>query len=556
MRISRRTGASLLLTAVFVSMLMQYPMFKAHSGNWDNYFILFMTKTISERGVAPWVGTWASYFGLHHTSYPQGAPFFISSFQQVSGWNSEWLILVYSFSISTMLVMLSFILALFIRKRDYLFAFFLALIFSTAPSYLNVSEWTASARGLFISLLPFFVILNMTLLKKESLSKKTWIFLNVFVFVLLFSIHRLSFFLLVTAVPAFLLSYFLFGKGKYSGAFETVWGDSRARRYIAATILVLFTVYFIYVFYSQHKLMVVLSESYSSGRILSGYSPVMRLLNIAFGIIASAGILAVFIFVPIGKNLKNRGLSVEMGYSIATLLFLSFIILYPMYFRPYAALFLSIFIALFLLYGSYGRSIGIKKLNFRLNMKSVAVMLVVSLAFSATLQAQWNGQLFGESKQWMDYNQEEVVTTISNVPGDDIFLGGQLRRVSSLNSEKLTIPPGPYRYDLCFYLFTNRPDIMSVDDLNLKFSPQLSWNGEIYLYSEDINVTDSVEPLYRLKYYDSFETEETGSFVGPFSNKNITKYNYEIYENEKYHIYMVDNSNPSVYETDVYFAKP
>ncbi len=558
MRISRRTGVFLLLSAILASMFMQYPMFKVHSGNWDNYFILFMSKTITQKGYAPWIANWASYFGLHRTAYPQGTPFLISSFQQISGWNSEYLILVYSYMISTMATIMAFLIALLLRKRDYLFAFFLAFLFSTAPSYVYVTEWTASARGLFMSMLPFFVILNLMLLKKESARKKTVVFLNVLIFVLMFSLHRLSFFMLATLVPAFIISYFLFGGDKHSSRLEKIWSRSETRRKVTALITVIFLIYFVYIFYSQHNMITAVSDAYSSSKILSGYSPIVRLLNIGFSVIASAGILSVLILVPLKeKNINRNMMNTEMTYLMTILIFLAFIILFPMYFRPYASLFISIFIALALVYSLYSGEIRFIKKDIKIGKKAIAVMLAASMSFSIVLQAEWDGVLFRGGKQWMDYREEDVVNSISIIPGNNVFIGGgALRRTSSLNTEKLSIPPGGYRNDLCFYLFAERPDLMSVDDLNLRFSPQISWGGEVYFYSENINVSDSVDVLYHLKYYNYFETEKGGSSNGVFSDKNITNYNYLIYSNGDYSIYLVDGANPMVYKTRLYFAKP
>ena len=140
MKISRRTGISLLLLAVFISLVMQYPFYKVHAGNWDHYLIFLMSRTISSRGYAPWIANWSSYFGLHSTSYPQGAPFLMAVFQQLSGNNSESLVLLYSYMKGFMAVLFTFVLGLGLRKKDYLFAFFIALIFATAPSYIYVSE--------------------------------------------------------------------------------------------------------------------------------------------------------------------------------------------------------------------------------------------------------------------------------------------------------------------------------------------------------------------------------------------------------------------------------
>lgn len=555
MKISKRTGISLLMLAVFISLIAQYPYYKVHAGNWDHYFIFFLARSISTEGYAPWVVNWSSYFGLHWISYPQGAPFLLSSFQQFSGDYSESLVLVYSYMEGVMAVVFAFALGLKIRKKDYVLAFFIAILFSTAPSYLYVSEWTASARGLFITLLPFLLLLNLFMFD-ISKQRKVMMFLNVFMIVLLFSIHRMAFFMLATIIPAILFTYMIHYRGGFfSDRFSEHYSENKWK-YVALTLSILMFIISIYYFYNQKVFSDRISSMFTSGNVLSGNSFVIRLANMGFTFVASAGILVAFGFISFKDVLKNKRFNITNTYLTILILSMGIIIFYPSYFRPYASIFLSVMVGMFLIMLLYSKKhLYIGKINLKKTL--IPVLLAISLLFSLGMQAHWNQFGTDNPKQWMDYDQEEVVNAVEMSYSNRIFISSSdLMRTTVVYSDGFSMPPGGYTYDYYFYIFARDPELIEPSDLHLSFEPRVEWGGEIYLYKEHPRVDDSLYKIYNLSYYDTFEIKDGNASLDHFSRKTVEERNYRIYSNDEYSIYLVDPSDEVVKETQLYFVKP
>ncbi len=551
MKISKRTGIALFFVALFSSFIMQYPLFKYHAGNWDHYFIMFLSNTISKTGGAPWIANWSSYFGLHKTSYPQGAPFLISFFQQLSGEHSESLILVYSYIEGSMAVVFSFALGLVIRKKDYLFAFFLSFLFATAPTYLYASQWTASARGLFITLLPLFVMFNIFIFNKR-ISKRSMAFLNVFFLIILFSIHRMAFFVLITAVPATIITYFLTTEKNY-GVY--VWYNTlqKNEKKIFTAIMLLFFISIIFIFYSRREISPILNSAYTQGTMLSGNSFIVRFVNLSFTFAASGGILVPFVLLPFFSAFRREWMTDTFKYMIIFFLFSLSFIVYSLYFRAYDSLIFASLIALSFVIIAY-KNLFLRIKRIRIGRKAIVILLVSALIFSSLLQAKWDGWNSGSSPQWTDYREEESVISASIIYGNSIFVqSGDIRRATSLYSNKLSIPPGNYEHDTYFYLFSKKPEWTNPKDLNLRFSPKITWGAEINLYSEDYGYKPYEDTIHNLSFYDYFEVENSKNAVRYFSSQMVTDENYKIYDNRAYSIYIVDKTNADAEKIKVFF---
>jgi hypothetical protein len=435
-----------------------------------------------------------------------------------------------------------------------MFAFFLSFLFSTAPSYLYVTQWTLSARGLFVTLIPLFVFLNLFMFSKKVKINKI-LFLNILFIVLLFSIHRMAFFMIATIFPTVFLIYVIYSN-RFLAINRHLASLNKRYRMIIIIVSIIIFVYLLMSFYTQEPMLKKINQSLSNGKIFSGDSAYIKIANIGLSFLASGGILVVFVLIPLIQIIKTKKAGYKQAYFLFILLLLMLIIFYPAYFRPYSALFLSFFIAAYLGKSYLEKSLTIRNIHINLR-KSIPILLAISLLFSIGLQAKWDGNIGSTSKQWMDYEQEGVVGAIKNIPSDNVFVStGEVSRYSALYSEKMSMPPGGYSYDYYYYIFSKCSYMLSLTDLNMTLSPSVDWSGEIYLYKEHPVINESLYDIYNLSFYELLESKLGKIDSARISNMNVTDRMYLIYASDGYGIYLVDSTDKCVQKTQLYFYRP
>ncbi len=549
MKLSRRLGFALFAVATFSSFIMKYPLFKSHQGNWDSNFLLYLSKAISAHGTAPWIANWSSYFGLHKLSYPQGIPFLMSSFQQISGiFEPDSSALLFNYMEGFMAVLFSFALALAIRKKDYLFAFFVSFLFSTAPAYVQFTGWTVSGRGFIATLLPLYLLLNLFIFKKR-ISMRSIAFLNVFFLVVFFSIHRMAFFVLATVIPAIVLTYFFSGEGKYYQRLSGRWlSINRRERYLIGILLLSIFFYVIYSFYSQYRVVGRVKASYRSGTIISGNAVYVILINLSLEFAGSGGLLVPFAALTIFYLLKDKIKNKETLYLIIFFIFSLFLIFYQLYFRPYESLILSVFTALFFVMRIYAKSPNRRK-RFSLNTKTIAVMLILAILFSGAMQIRWNKVPGPCSENPEFHSNEELTTTIRYVPERTIFVASNApTREIALLSDKMSLSSRFYPY----YVYVNN-GLLKSESLNLRFHLHASWSGRLYFYSENSNFSNISEKYHNLSSYDCAVIKNGYLKTHDISNVGVLNSTYEVYSNGVYSIFFLDHSSSSISRTKVWF---
>ncbi len=174
-----------------------------HELGWDSFAIHTTANTVSTFGHAKWWLNFSSVFGFYPYSYASAVPFLLSGMSQLALMEMEQTILLFCILIGLLSALTAYLMANSIFE-DQLFAFIVALLYSTSSGILYFTTWTVSTRGLFIVLLPLFYYL----LLKSRQSKKYLLLLPPF-YVYLAAIHHLFYFLAIPII-ALLLSEFIF----------------------------------------------------------------------------------------------------------------------------------------------------------------------------------------------------------------------------------------------------------------------------------------------------------------------------------------------------------
>lgn len=170
-----------------------------HWPDWsDSSFVWSLANSIGDNGYIAWMLNPLSFFGIYAASYPSGYPVILSIVSQTTGISTEYIILICGLVLATLGMLASYIMALKFSK-NHLFAFFTAFVFSTAPVFVEITRWTATARGPFLALLPllFWGIFSFS---KNHVAHKRILFLSIFVFITLLAIHRTSYLLVLVVV--------------------------------------------------------------------------------------------------------------------------------------------------------------------------------------------------------------------------------------------------------------------------------------------------------------------------------------------------------------------
>ncbi len=185
-----------------VSMVMRYP--GDHELGVDSFTIHALAQSIFASGYAKWTVSPLSYFGWYPLSYPSGDPFFLASLSATSGVSVEVSILISSMFLGLLGILGAFMLARELRTESG-FALLVALLYGLAPRFLDFTLWTASARNLFMAILPIFVWSLIRLNKKVRITELA---IAVIILICLAAAHRLVILALVI-VGAFFVAYII-----------------------------------------------------------------------------------------------------------------------------------------------------------------------------------------------------------------------------------------------------------------------------------------------------------------------------------------------------------
>ena len=202
MKFSKRVNYTVLAFLALLNLAFRIPMTPHGVDTVDSTYIWGLANSISTFGYAEWILHPLSFFGLYPLSYPSTVPTILSIVSQALGLDIEYVILLLGFVLGILGMFGAYIMALAIRK-DHLFAFLTAFAFSLAPVFIEYTRWTATARNLFITLLPL-LIWSLLCYHNKNQGKWKYLLLALIVLVVLGSTHRM--FLLM---PLVIIAYFV-----------------------------------------------------------------------------------------------------------------------------------------------------------------------------------------------------------------------------------------------------------------------------------------------------------------------------------------------------------
>lgn len=181
----------------------------------DSTFIWSLANSINDSGYMAWILNPLSLFGIYAASYPSGTPVVLSIISQITGIDTEYVILIWGFLLAILGMLASYIMALKFTK-NYLIAFLTSFIFSTAPIFVEYTQWTATARNLFTALLPLLLWGTFSF-NSELKPHKRLLLLSALVLITLLATHRAAY-LLILFIVALIIT-------------ETIW-YAREKQYL------------------------------------------------------------------------------------------------------------------------------------------------------------------------------------------------------------------------------------------------------------------------------------------------------------------------------------
>ncbi len=364
-RLPRRTTLCLLGLISLVSLILRYP-FSLHETGVDSFFVHNLAAAILREGRASWILNPLGLVGWYPLSYPSASPFIIADFSALSGVPVEGSILLLSLGYGLIGTVASFAMAKEFRSDDE-FALIACFIYGLAPRLLDFTLWTASARGLFMALLPIFV---WCLLRAKRDPRATNIILVLVVFFVLMATHRLAALMLAVVAALFGAAILVTVMRIMRRRLPTVMLSARVKQwspYLALGLVASATVVLLFGF--------GLLQEYSTGEIFNGTTTLDELGNLVVSLARSVGlglILAIIGIVAIGR-MNNK--SFREPFVV-----LSFLALTPtLFLRVYTGFYVLPFISLL---GATGLVYLARFRTRRVRIATVLVVLAVCLGFS------------------------------------------------------------------------------------------------------------------------------------------------------------------------------
>jgi hypothetical protein len=155
MKFTEKTKYQLLVLLVILNIILRLPV-TPHGLQQDSFSMQARANFISSNGFADWILNPLSFFGLYPFSYPSGIAFFISEISQCTGIGMEWTVWLAAAFFGVLGVFTSYLMAKEINN-DFLFAFAVAVVYSTSRLFICWTNWNCAGRGPFVALLPLFI---------------------------------------------------------------------------------------------------------------------------------------------------------------------------------------------------------------------------------------------------------------------------------------------------------------------------------------------------------------------------------------------------------------
>ncbi len=184
---SRRATLLALLAIALIAIAVRYPLVE-HERHNDTYIMELLSGSIQDNGYAKWTFSPLSYFGYYPGSYPSGMPFLMAELSEMTGLNSDVVILLTGMFVGVFFAFVVFCLARqFISRPQYILL--AALLASVGPRFVDTSYWNGSARGLFAALAIYTIFISF---RAGSTSQRAMYGLIMITVVGCFSLHHMA----------------------------------------------------------------------------------------------------------------------------------------------------------------------------------------------------------------------------------------------------------------------------------------------------------------------------------------------------------------------------
>lgn len=462
MKFNAKTKYILLVLLAIINIVIRFPVTE-HALGIDTFYVYGIAESISTFGYARWILNPASFFGLYPYSYPSAFIFMLFGLSQTTGISIDIIILILGIILGIFGAFSMFLLAKEVWNNE-IFSFLAAFTFSLSPNFIVFTYWSASTRGLFMALLPFFLWLLLRYYKSLKLSLLLW---PIF-FIILVASHRVSLLLPLIIVA-------------FSGAYIYNWLSKKVNLkflnnpdilqvHIFYILAIISSILFIIQFLNIGPFDV---KDYYTGYLMEGNDFFSSSVNMAANYSGKLGLIFLF-FIPgfialIGK--KNKKFS-EMVLIFSAIVFLPF-----MGIEDYAPIFI---LPIFILISVTGFIFIFKLITKNKSLMKIisSIFIVLSIIFVLFMLNHWN--VYERELSENTFNSAQFIKLNAN--GTVISNSGNLASQITAYSTKPTIPlGGVYSYDqspgLIIFGFVNGRDLIMqpIQYNELKFSSDTFW---------------------------------------------------------------------------------
>ncbi len=153
---SRKSTLLALLALCTLALILRYP--EGHEQGVDSFNMHALAGAVVTTGSMDWLVNPLSYFGLAPFSYSPAVPLSTASFGMLSNTNLEPTILAYSLFLGALAPLTAFLLGRSVFGRDS-YALVVAFLISNAEGIVGFTDWTLTARGTFLVVVPLVLAL-------------------------------------------------------------------------------------------------------------------------------------------------------------------------------------------------------------------------------------------------------------------------------------------------------------------------------------------------------------------------------------------------------------
>jgi hypothetical protein len=369
--LSQKTKYAMVGLLLILNLVLRLPV-TPHEIGADSFMMHAWASSLSATGYAKWILHPLSFFGLYPFSYASGELFLLSGISQSTGVEMEWTIWLAATFFGILGMFTAYVMAKEINS-DFLFAFSVAFVYSTANMFLGFTQWTVSTRGLFVALLPL-LIWSLLRCQSQKEDRLKYLLFSLSLLIILATIHQLIFF-----TPLILLAFVL------SILVCTANKNSVTHKITPKMSIILFFALFVPLFLSPftplglYHHIEFFEGGQSSGYFFHGSAPYHILLNMGTEYAIAIG--AIIVLTPIGLFSLLLKEQKTFGEIFSVVLVLSFA---PFLADPtYMSFFVLFIFSLLIGFGLLGILKIIEKVNL---VKSAAPLIIlVIVIFSALL---------------------------------------------------------------------------------------------------------------------------------------------------------------------------